>query len=132
MRPRGTRGRELQAPFGVPLGRAPCESGSIEADSSPTPADLPPSCLMRRLLVLAGSVALVAIVVIGLTKAAAGGGATNPPDSLADAQKELSGSPQPLAALHAQANQLIGGGRPPFDQRLAPPKGHPRRHQKRA
>jgi cytochrome c biogenesis protein CcmG/thiol:disulfide interchange protein DsbE len=80
---------------------------------------------MRRLLVLAGSVALVAIVVIGLTKAAAGGGATNPPDSLADAQKELSGSPQPLAALHAQANQLIGGGRPAFDQRLAQLKGHP-------
>src|SRR3954451_2072291 len=80
---------------------------------------------MRRLLVLAGSVALVAILVIGLTKAGSSGGATNPPDSLADAQKELSGSPQPFAGLHAQANQLIGGGKSAFDQRLAQLKGHP-------
>src|SRR3954468_11986414 len=80
---------------------------------------------MRRVLVLAGSVALIAIVVIGLTKAGGGGGATNPPDSLADAQKELSGSPQPFASLHAQANQLIGGGKSAFDQRLTQLKGHP-------
>jgi cytochrome c biogenesis protein CcmG, thiol:disulfide interchange protein DsbE len=80
---------------------------------------------MRRLLVLAGSVALVAIIVIGLTKAGGSGGATNPPDSLADAQKKLSGSPQPLAGLHAQANELIGGGRTAFGKRLAALKGHP-------
>jgi cytochrome c biogenesis protein CcmG/thiol:disulfide interchange protein DsbE len=80
---------------------------------------------MRRLLVLAGSVALVAILVIGLTKAGDSGGATHPPDSLADAQKQLSGSAQPFAGLHAQANQLIGGGKPAFTRRLAQLKGHP-------
>src|SRR3954447_26207914 len=80
---------------------------------------------MRRLLVFAGSVALIAIVVIGLTKAAGGGGATNPPDSLADAQKELAGAAPPYADLHAQANTLIGGGKDAFDQRLAALKGHP-------
>src|SRR3954469_6728639 len=80
---------------------------------------------MRRLLVLAGSVALVAILVIGLTKAGDSGGATNPPDSLTDAQKELSGSAQPFAGLHAQANELIHGGKSAFDQRLAALKGQP-------
>jgi cytochrome c biogenesis protein CcmG, thiol:disulfide interchange protein DsbE len=68
---------------------------------------------------------LIAILVIGMTQALGGGGATNPPDSLADAQKELSGSPQPFAGLHAQANELIHGGRTAFDQRLAELKGHP-------
>jgi thiol-disulfide isomerase/thioredoxin len=68
---------------------------------------------------------LIAIVVIGLTKAGGGGGATNPPDSLADAQKKLSGSPQPFAGLHAQANQLVGGGKAAFEQRLDELKGHP-------
>src|SRR4051812_42366478 len=80
---------------------------------------------MRRVLVLVGSLALVAIVVIGLTKAGGGSGATNPPDSLQDAQKELAGSPQPFAGLHAQANELIGGGKSAFDTRLAALKGHP-------
>src|SRR4051812_49147064 len=79
---------------------------------------------MRRVLVLLGSLALVAVVVIGLTTAMKGGGATNPPDSLADAQKELTGAPQPYAGLHTQANTLIGGGKTAFDQRLAQLKGH--------
>jgi thiol-disulfide isomerase/thioredoxin len=80
---------------------------------------------MRRLLVVVGSLALIAIVVIGLTTAGGGSGATNPPDSLADAQKELSGSPPPFAGLHAQANELIHGGKTAFDQRLDELKGHP-------
>src|SRR3954449_8447978 len=80
---------------------------------------------MRRVVVLVGSLALIAIVVIGLTKAARGGGATNPPDSLADAQKQLTGSPQPFAGLHAQANELIGGGKSAFETRLTALKGQP-------
>src|SRR4051794_3448506 len=80
---------------------------------------------MRRLVVLLASVALIAILVIGLTKASAGGGSTNPPDSLQDARQELAGAPQPLAGLHAQASQLIGGGRPAFEQRLAALEGRP-------
>src|SRR4051794_18255835 len=80
---------------------------------------------MRRVLVLLGSLALVAVVVIGLTNAAGGSGATNPPDSLADAKHELAGAPQPLAGLHAQANTLIGGGKRAFARRLAALRGHP-------
>jgi cytochrome c biogenesis protein CcmG/thiol:disulfide interchange protein DsbE len=79
---------------------------------------------MRRVIVLLGSLALVAIVVIGVTSVG-GGGATNPPKSLNAAQQKLKGSPQPFAGLHAQANELIGGGKTAFDQRLAQLKGHP-------
>ncbi len=80
---------------------------------------------MRRLLVLLASVALIAVVVIGLTSAAGGDGTTDPPDSLEDAQEELAGAPAPLAGLHAQANALIDGGIPAFEQRIADLKGHP-------
>jgi cytochrome c biogenesis protein CcmG, thiol:disulfide interchange protein DsbE len=79
---------------------------------------------MRRVIVLLGSLALVAIVVIGVTSVG-GGGATNPPKSLSAAQQKLQGSPQPFAGLHAQANELIAGGKTAFDQRLAELKGHP-------
>jgi cytochrome c biogenesis protein CcmG, thiol:disulfide interchange protein DsbE len=37
----------------------------------------------------------------------------------------LAGSPEPLASLHAQGNQLLGGGTKAFKARLAALKGHP-------
>lgn len=37
----------------------------------------------------------------------------------------LKGSPPPLAAIHAQANQLLDGGPDAFKERLAALKGHP-------
>jgi thiol-disulfide isomerase/thioredoxin len=37
----------------------------------------------------------------------------------------LAGSPPPLAALHAQANELLEGGPSAFRQRLAELRGHP-------
>jgi thiol-disulfide isomerase/thioredoxin len=80
---------------------------------------------MRRVLVLLASLALVAVVVIGLTSAGGGGGTTNPPDSLEDAREELAGAPAPLAALHAQSSELLTGGKSAFEQRLAELKGHP-------
>jgi cytochrome c biogenesis protein CcmG/thiol:disulfide interchange protein DsbE len=80
---------------------------------------------MRRALVIVASLVLVAIVVIGLTSAAGGTGATDPPDSLADAREELAGAPAPLASLHAQANELLGGGKSAFEQRMAELQGHP-------
>lgn len=80
---------------------------------------------MRKWLVLLGSVALIAVVVIGLTSASGGDSSTDPPDSLADARKELSGAPAPLAALHEQSNGLLDGGLDAFEQRIADLKGHP-------
>jgi len=80
---------------------------------------------MRRWLIVLGSIALIAIVVIGLTSASGGDNSTDPPDSLADARKELAGAPAPLAALHEQSNTLIDGGLPAFEKRIAELKGHP-------
>lgn len=45
--------------------------------------------------------------------------------SKAQARKALAGAPAPLAALHAQANQLLDGGPKAFEARLARLKGHP-------
>jgi cytochrome c biogenesis protein CcmG, thiol:disulfide interchange protein DsbE len=82
---------------------------------------------MRRLLVVLGAVALVVILVIGLTQA----GQDNGPAAkvrhfdLPAAQRKLAAAPGALHHLYAQANQLIGGGRPAFAQRLAALRGHP-------
>ena len=82
---------------------------------------------MKRALMLLGTVALVAVLVIGLTQA---GGGEDPAGGrqgfdLAQAQQELAGSPAPLAALHDQANELLPGGSGAFDERLKELRGHP-------
>ena len=79
---------------------------------------------MRRLLFPALGLALVAIVVIGLTQA---GGETDRPDGaptfdLQAAQRELQGSPPALAALHERASTIQDDG---FQQQLDKLKGRP-------
>jgi|tagenome__1003787_1003787.scaffolds.fasta_scaffold20683244_2 cytochrome c biogenesis protein CcmG/thiol:disulfide interchange protein DsbE len=82
---------------------------------------------MRRATVLLAAVAVAAFVVIGLTQALhnqpKSGAATR--FDLAQAQRRLAAAPAPLNGLYAQANQLLGGGRKAFEQRLAELKGHP-------
>jgi cytochrome c biogenesis protein CcmG, thiol:disulfide interchange protein DsbE len=82
---------------------------------------------MRRVLLLLAAVALVAVVVIGLTQAGGERGEAAPARkfSLADAQRRLAGAPAPLAALHRQANELLPGGKGAFAARLRRLKGHP-------
>jgi cytochrome c biogenesis protein CcmG/thiol:disulfide interchange protein DsbE len=80
---------------------------------------------MRKVLVLLGFAALIAVVVIGLTSASGGDNSSDPPDSLEDAREQLAGAPAPLAALHEQSNELLDGGIPAFEERLAALKGHP-------
>jgi thiol-disulfide isomerase/thioredoxin len=46
------------------------------------------------------------------------------PPSLAAAQRQLAGSPAPLAAIHAQASQLLGG-QPALMARLRALRGYP-------
>jgi cytochrome c biogenesis protein CcmG, thiol:disulfide interchange protein DsbE len=81
---------------------------------------------MRRLLVVLGAVALVAVVVIGLGQA---GGSEEPQQAerfdLEQAKAELAGAPPPLAALHEQSNALLDGGPKAFERRLAQLEGHP-------
>lgn len=42
-----------------------------------------------------------------------------------DYERALAGSPAPLAALHAQAGKLIGGGTDVYEKRIAALKGYP-------
>jgi cytochrome c biogenesis protein CcmG/thiol:disulfide interchange protein DsbE len=81
---------------------------------------------MRRLLIALGIVALIAVVVIGLSQA---GGSEEPRRpatfDLEQAKRELAGAPTPLAALHEQSNSLLDGGAKAFDRRIAQLEGHP-------
>lgn len=81
---------------------------------------------MRRLLLIAGGVALVAVIVIGLTQA---GGSTTEGDAtkfdLPAAKEKLATAPAPLNGLYSQANELLGGGADAFAARLSQLKGHP-------
>jgi cytochrome c biogenesis protein CcmG/thiol:disulfide interchange protein DsbE len=81
----------------------------------------------RALPWIAGVLLLTVVLVIGLSQAG-GRKADEPPAKpfdLATAQKRLAGSPAPLAALHAQSSQLLEGGVPAFEKRLATLKGTP-------
>jgi cytochrome c biogenesis protein CcmG, thiol:disulfide interchange protein DsbE len=82
---------------------------------------------MKRALMLLGAVALVVVLVIGLTQA----GGTDAPENeqgsfdLAKAKQQLAGAPAPLAALHEQSNELLEGGTGAFRARLRELRGHP-------
>lgn len=82
---------------------------------------------MKRALYALGAVALVAVLVIGLTQA--GGkeepGAGKGTFDLASAKRQLAGAPAPLAALHDQADELLAGGPDAFRARLRELRGHP-------
>jgi cytochrome c biogenesis protein CcmG, thiol:disulfide interchange protein DsbE len=79
------------------------------------------------MLSVLGGVALVAVLVIGLSQANNGG--SDKPKSAATSsarvRQELAGAPAALAKLHAQGSMLLGGGRAAFKARLASLKGHP-------
>ena len=81
---------------------------------------------MRRVLIVLGAVALVAVVVIGLGQA--GGGGEEPQASTFDleqAKRELAGAPAPLAGLYEQSNTILDGGKDAFDERLEALEGRP-------
>jgi cytochrome c biogenesis protein CcmG/thiol:disulfide interchange protein DsbE len=83
---------------------------------------------MRRLLLAAGAVALVAVIVIGLTQASSDGGSTGGDATKFDlpaAKEKLAAAPPPLNGLYTQANQLLGGGTSAFAARMDELKGHP-------
>jgi cytochrome c biogenesis protein CcmG, thiol:disulfide interchange protein DsbE len=82
----------------------------------------------RALPWIAGVLILTGVLVVGLSQA---GDDTDPragsqePFDLQAAQRELAGAPAPLAKLHAQSGELLGGGVPAFKRRLEQLKGHP-------
>lgn len=83
---------------------------------------------MRRAVLALALVALVAVVVVGLSqtgeKVPAGAGTPVAYD-LADARRALAGAPPALAGLHEQSAQILEGGKPAFERRLAALKGTP-------
>ncbi len=82
----------------------------------------------RSLPTTAAALALLALLVVGLSQLN-GSNATPTTATLtlspAQVRARLAGSPPPLAALHAQANQILSGGLPILRGRLAALRGHP-------
>jgi cytochrome c biogenesis protein CcmG/thiol:disulfide interchange protein DsbE len=64
---------------------------------------------------------LVALVASGCGSSGSGGSGGKHPDY----GRALAGSAPPLAALHAQANQLLPGGTGAYEKRIASLKGYP-------
>lgn len=83
---------------------------------------------MRKALIAAGLVALVALVAVGLSQTGTDNKAPSKDElrfTPAQIEEELAGSPAPLAALHAQSSELLGGGKDAVAERLAALKGTP-------
>lgn len=81
----------------------------------------------KRMWIAAGAVALLVLLVVGLIQLA---GSSNAPVArskltLTQVHARLAGSPAPLAALHAQASDLLPGGLGAFRARLAALRGRP-------
>jgi thiol-disulfide isomerase/thioredoxin len=80
----------------------------------------------KRLSIAAAAVAVLVLLVIGLTQL--GGpspGAAPARMTAAQMRSRLVGSPPPLAAVHAQASRLLPGGLPALRARLAQLRGTP-------
>jgi cytochrome c biogenesis protein CcmG, thiol:disulfide interchange protein DsbE len=81
---------------------------------------------MRRFAAILAALALVVVLVVGLTQA--GSGSDSSPKrkfDLGQAERTLQGAPAPLASLHRQSSQLLPGGPQAFQKRLASLKGYP-------
>jgi cytochrome c biogenesis protein CcmG/thiol:disulfide interchange protein DsbE len=79
----------------------------------------------RRVSIAAGGLALLALLVVGLIQLAGSPREAAKPSALTPAQMQarLAGSPAPLAALHAQADELLPGGLAALRARLAALRG---------
>ena len=81
---------------------------------------------MRKALLAGLAVLVVAAVVVGLSQTETTDGApASAVPTAQEAAERLRGAPAPLAAVHAQANELLGGERTAVRERLADLKGQP-------
>jgi cytochrome c biogenesis protein CcmG/thiol:disulfide interchange protein DsbE len=83
---------------------------------------------VARMSIMAGGLALVAVLAVGVIQLSSSSKAPATAPSkltLAEMRARLAGSPAPLAALHAQANEILPGGLSALRTRLAELRGHP-------
>ena len=84
---------------------------------------------MRTFVILAVVIAVGAAIGLGLKQAGSNDGSGEAQTALKPTAQQtaaqLGGSPAPLAALHAQSNALLGGGRDALKRRIASLHGHP-------
>jgi cytochrome c biogenesis protein CcmG/thiol:disulfide interchange protein DsbE len=80
--------------------------------------------MTRKVVVAVAGVALVAVVVAGLLSAHDSTGGSGPKGP-GPSGPSLSAAREPLAALHAQGSELLGGGAGAFKRRLAALRGYP-------
>jgi cytochrome c biogenesis protein CcmG, thiol:disulfide interchange protein DsbE len=79
----------------------------------------------RRSLIALATLAVVAIVVVGLLESGGGPNDSLKPLSAAEVKQQVAGAPAALAAIHAQGNQILGGGKQALRARIAALRGHP-------
>ncbi len=81
----------------------------------------------KHVLLASGGVVLLALLTVGLVQLANTSRAPTSPSGLTLAQMRvrLANSPAPLAALHAQAGEMLPGGLTAIRARLAQLRGHP-------
>jgi cytochrome c biogenesis protein CcmG, thiol:disulfide interchange protein DsbE len=79
---------------------------------------------MRRLIIPVAVVALVAIVVLGLTQTG-GQKQTSKRLTLAQMQHSLRGAPPALADVYHRGNTVVGGSTKAFQRQITDLKGHP-------
>jgi cytochrome c biogenesis protein CcmG, thiol:disulfide interchange protein DsbE len=72
-----------------------------------------------------GAIWALAIAIACLSLAACGSGESGAGSKPPDYEKALAGAPKPLAAVYAQANQLLGGGTDAFQKRIGELRGYP-------
>src|SRR3954468_20851218 len=97
-------------------GRMHEQLNAVVQDAGHPAAPVPPSARLcavtpPRLALLAATAGVAALLIVGLVELGGGSG-TGQPSRLTPAtmQARLRGSPPQLAALHAQAAQLLPGG----------------------
>jgi thiol-disulfide isomerase/thioredoxin len=81
-----------------------------------------------RLLATCAILALIALLAVGLVQlvgSSSSSGGSGARLTLAQVRARLTGSPSPLAALHAQASEVLPGGAPALHARLAALRGYP-------
>jgi cytochrome c biogenesis protein CcmG, thiol:disulfide interchange protein DsbE len=101
---------------------------SRRAHDPPTDSRRGERMTRSRIAALSSCVALILLIVWGLSELPKGsptGSARERPLPAARVEALLAGSPAPLAAVHAQAGEVLGGGASALRRRLAALKGYP-------